>query len=371
MNVFLLAATARAGSIETFDGTITTGAVTLDTGLFVVTPTSGPAVKIDPAEVLRAQVSSAQPGDNMMPGVILRNGARIAGGFSALTEPQVKFDRYKISIPGGEIAWVIYQPFAAKFAATAPLGKTGALLAGGDFFEGTIKAADDKTAKLMNPVFGPRTYTTGNREFAALILRDPRPLAAQYEVRAADGSVFGVDALTLEKTGVTLKHPLYDGVQIEHKNLVEIRAGSARYQPLTALKPARVELPPGRKIEACFAVDKTLGGDALDSLGAAHGRGFESALGVGATWAVPEGFTVLNMQVAVPANVPPVNRLIFAIYADGRPITRSAQLSSNDKPVPLRANLGNVRSVSLRVEAGFPTNATGTGLWLEPTLFRK
>ena len=87
--IFLVCvAAAHAGSIETFDGTITTGAVTFDTGLFVVTPTSGPAVKIDPAEVLHAQVSSAQPGDNMMPGVVLRNGTRIAGGFSALTEPQ-------------------------------------------------------------------------------------------------------------------------------------------------------------------------------------------------------------------------------------------------------------------------------------------
>ena len=371
LNVFLLTATAHAGSIETFDGIITTGAVAFDTGLLVITPASGPPVKVDPAEVLRAQFTDVLPGDNLMPGVILRNGSRVTGAFSALTEPQVTFARYKIAIPGAEIAWIIYQPFAAKFAATAPLGKTGALLAGGDFFEGTIKAADDKTAKLMNPVFGPRTYTTGNREFAALILRDPRPSAAQYEVSTKDGARFGVDALTLEKTGVTLKHPLYDGVKIEVKDLVEIRAGSARYQPLTALKPARVELPPGRKIEQCFSVDKTLAGDPLDSLGAAHGRGFESALGVGATWEVPAGFNVLNVQVAVPAGVPPINRLIFAIYADGRPITRSAQLSSNDQPAQLRANLVNVRSVSLRVEAGFPTNATGSGLWLEPTLLRK
>jgi hypothetical protein len=77
------------------------------------------------------------------------------------------------------------------------------------------------------------------------------------------------------------------------------------------------------------------------------------------------------MQVTVPASVPPINRLVFAVYADGRPITRSAPLSSNDKPLPVHANLGSVRSVSLRVEASFPTNATGTGIWLEPTLLRK
>ena len=371
--VFLIcAAAAHAGSVETFDGVTTTGTVTLDTGLLVVTPTGGTAVKVDPAEVLRAQFPMALPGNNLMPGVILRNGSRITGAFGPLTEALVRFERYKISVPGGEIAWIIYQPFATTFAATAPHGKTGALIAGGDFFEGTIKAADDKTARLLNPVFGPRTYVAReHKEFAALILRDPRPGASQYEVTTKDGALFGVDTLMLEKTGVTLKHPLFDGVKIEVKDLVEIRAGSTRYQPLTALKPARVEVPPGRKIEQCFAVDKTLAGDPLDTLGAAHGRGFESALGTAATWEVPAGFNVLNMQVAVPAGVPPINRLIFAIYADGRPITRSVQLSSSDKPTQLRATLGNVRSVSLRVEAGFPSNATGTGLWLEPTLLRK
>ena len=371
ISCFFLFAAAHAGSIETFDGVTTTGTVTLDTGLLVIKPADGAAVKVDPAEVLRVQFTDTLPGDNLMPGVILRNGARVTGAFGPLTDPQVKFEKRGLLIPGGEIAWIIYQPFAAKFAATAPLGKTGALLAGGDFFEGTIKAADDKTAKIMNPVFGPRTYTISNREFAALILRDPRPSAAQYEVRTSDGAQFGVDTLTLEKTGLTLKHPLYDGVKIELRDLVEIRAGASRYQPLTALKPARVELPPGRKMEQCFAVDKTLGGDPLDSLGAAHGRGFESVLGVGATWEVPAGFNVLSIQVAVPAGVPPINRLVFAIYADGHPVARSGPLSSNDKPAPLRANLGPVRSVSLRVEAGFPTNATGSGLWLEPTLLRK
>ena len=371
ISCFLLLAPAYAGSIETFDGVITTGTVTLDAGVLFITPKGGAPVKVDPAEVLRAQFTDTPLTEIVQPGVVLRNGARFAGAFSALTEPQVKIEKRGLMIPGGEIAWIIYQPCDPKVTTTAPPGKTGALLKGGDFFEGSVKAADDKMAKLVNPVFGPRTYTKGDHEFLALILRDAQPIAAQYEVRTGDGAVFGVDMLKVEKTGLTLKHPLYDGVKIEPRDLVEIRAGGSRYQPLTALKPARVQVPPGGKTEECLAMDKTLGGDPLDSLGAAHGRGFESALGTAVTWAVPAGFTVLNMQVAVPAGVPPANRLAFAVYADGRFITRSSNLTSNDKPAPLRATLGFVRSVSLRVEAGFPANATGSGLWLEPTLLRK
>lgn len=369
--LLLLAIAAHAETVETFDGAKTTGAVTFDLGQFTVTPNGGAAVKIDPAEVLRVQFGNALPVENFLPGVVLRNGSRLTGPFGSLTEPLVKFDRYKIALPGGEIAWVIYQPFTADIAATAPVGKTGALLNGGDFFEGTIKGADDKSAKVLNPIFGPRTLTGSSKDLLALILRDPRRNASLFEVRTRDGALFGVDVLTLDKTGVTLRHPLFDGVKIEAKDLVEIRASSGRYQPLTALKPARVEPLPGRKLEQCFAVDKSLGDVPLDSLGAAHGKGFESVVGVAATWEMPAGFTVLNVLVAVPPGVPPTNRLVFAVYADGRPITRSAPLSSSDKPTPLRAQLGPVRSISLRVEAGFPPNATGSGLWLDPVLIRK
>ena len=371
LTFLVIAPVAQAGSVETFDGVKTVGAITLDFGQIIVTPNGGAAVKIDPAEVLSAQFADSVPAESFAPGVLLRNGTRLTGPFTTLTEPVVKFDRYKLSLPGGEIAWVIYQPISPAVAASAPGGKVGALLAGGDFFEGTIKAADDKSAKVLNPIFGPRTLVGASKDLLALILRDARRSTALFEVRTKDGALFGVEVLPMDKTGVNLRHPLYDNVKIEPKDILEIRAGPGRFQPLTALKPARVDPLPGRKLEQCFAVDKSLGDVPLDSLGAAHGKGFESAVGVAATWEVPAGFNVLNVLVAVPPGVPPANRLIFAIYADGRPITRSAPLSSSDKPTPLRAPLGPVRSISLRVEAGFPTTATGSGLWLDPVLIRK
>lgn len=371
LTFLVIAPVAQAGSVETFDGVKTVGAITLDFGQIIVTPNGGAAVKIDPAEVLSAQFADSVPAESFAPGVLLRNGTRLTGPFTTLTEPVVKFDRYKLSLPGGEIAWVIYQPISPAVAASAPVGKVGALLAGGDFFEGTIKAADDKSAKVLNPIFGPRTLVGASKDLLALILRDARRSTALFEVRTKDGTLFGVEVLPMDKTGVNLRHPLYDNVKIEPKDILEIRAGPGRFQPLTALKPARVDPLPGRKLEQCFAVDKSLGDVPLDSLGAAHGKGFESAVGVAATWEVPAGFNVLNVLVAVPPGVPPANRLIFAVYADGRPITRSAPLSSSDKPTPLRAPLGPVRSISLRVEAGFPTTATGSGLWLDPVLIRK
>ena len=122
LTFLVIAPVAQAGSVETFDGVKTVGAITLDFGQIIVTPNGGAAVKIDPAEVLSAQFADSVPAESFAPGVLLRNGTRLTGPFTTLTEPVVKFDRYKLSLPGGEIAWVIYQPIFPAVAASAPVG---------------------------------------------------------------------------------------------------------------------------------------------------------------------------------------------------------------------------------------------------------
>ena len=360
----------HAASIETLGGDVSTGKVELDNGAILFRPDKGAAVKLEFGSLLRVQFDN--PGtDEFAPGVLLRSGVHLAAPHGPLSDAMIKFPKRNISIPVAEIAWVIYQRFPAVLAANAPAGKTGALLPGGDFFEGTIKGANADAARLLNPIFGPRTLEAKNRDLLALVLRDARPLAAQYEIRVTDGSVFGAETFGVDRNGVTLRHPLFDNLTLAASELVEIRAGTARCQPLTALAPARAEPLPGRTLAECFAVDKTLGGEPLTSLGAAHGRGFEAAVNVAATWEVPAGFAELLTTVVVAAGTQPAHRFVFAVYADGRPVGQSAPLSAADPPQKLRVMLGSARIVSLRVEARLPKNATGSGLWLEPMLIRR
>ena len=356
-------ASGRTATVQLFTGERYEGRIELGAGL-TIAPTGGSPLRIDLANLVRATFTETASAD-VPPGVVLRNGIRIAGPIGSLAESPVKILKRNLTVPGAEIAWVVYSPFAPAVAASLPAGKLGALLPGGDFFEGSVKGADGETARLLNPIFGPRTFA--GKELLALILREVKAATAEWEVRATDGSIFLATALVVDKAGLLLRHPLYDGLVLAPQEIAEIRAG--RYLALAGLKPAKIEVPPGRGVpEAAFAVDRRISGEVF---GEAGSRGIESAVGVAAVWALTGEYTVLSVQVSVPPEVPPVNKLIFAIYADGKLVTRTSQLTSQDRPQTLRAQIGAARVLVLRVEAGFPTNATGTGLWIEPTLLRR
>ncbi len=367
---FLIRAPIHAGSIETMSGDVSTGKVELDNGTILFRPDKGPVVKLEFSSLLRVQFDNPVS-DDFVPGVVLRSGVRLAAPHGSLTDAVIKFPKRNVSIPVGEIAWVVYQRFPAALAAHAPAGKTGALLPGGDFFEGSIKGANAEAARLLNPIFGPRTLEAKTGDLLALTLRDAQPLVAPYEIRVTDGSVFGADSFGVDRNGLTLRYPLFDNLALAASELAEIRAGTSRCQPLTALAPARVEPLPDRKLADCFSLDKTLAGEPLANVGATHGHGFEALANVAVTWTIPAGMTELVTKVAVAPGTLPNQRFVFSVYADGRAIGQSPLLSSAQPPQTLRIPLANVRVLSLRVEPREPRNAAGSGLWLEPMLIRR
>ena len=197
---FFAALPLRAATVHLFDGTVLEGTLTFDNGLVVRSATT---VKFNFADILRAKFADAKA-EEFQPGLVLVSGARIAGPFTSLADTTVKAGARNLTIPGGEIAWAIYQPFGADIAAQIPLGKIGALLPGGDFFEGTAKSADTNTAKVVNPIFGPRTFDARRKELHALILREIKTQPAGFEVVTADGSIIpALDNVARDATGIT------------------------------------------------------------------------------------------------------------------------------------------------------------------------
>ncbi len=341
-----LVATAHAARIQTFTGDVYEGECDFDTGL-IIRPPTGPIVKLDYLNVQRARFREGATTDTVAPGILLKSGSRLACTVGPLSNGPVALPSRGFSIPGTEIAWIVFQPFAFAIAANAPGGKTGALLPGGDFFEGTIKSADGATARVNNAIFGPRTFK--DRDALALIVADVKPAPAIFELLTVDGSLYAVDAIAASGAAVMLRHALFT-VKVDPKDIVELRAGPGRSIALAELKPARV----------------------IPSTGfAAELGGFSTTVNTAATWEIPAGMSVLAAQIAVPASVPAINKLTFAVYADGRPVFRSQPLSSESPPQTIRVVLGAARALSLRVEPHFPTNAAGAGLWTEPTLLRK
>jgi len=345
----LLGLPARAGSIETYTGDIFTGRVELDFGGILFRPGRGPAVKMDLGTVYRVRFDGVPSVEEFVPGVVLRNGVRLAAPWGPFNDPVVKFPRRNLTVPAEEIAWIVYTRFPAALAANVPAGQTGALLPKGDFFAGAIRGADPDEARVFNPIFGPRTLPA--QDIHALILRDARVPAAQYEVRTADGSLFAADYLAPDGPGVTIKHALYDNLLLSAGEIIEIRAGANRCRPLATFGELHAEPPDGLQI--------------------LPERGFTLAAKSVANGTVPSGFTELVAKVAADDTTPSGQRLIFSISADGRPVVRSSAMAVGDPPQNLRVAVSGARSFVLRVDAEGTPAADLRGHWIEAFFLRR
>jgi hypothetical protein len=262
------------------------------------------------------------------------------------------------NISAPEVAWIVYRPVTAKEANAVPRGKTGALLPGGDFFEGAVRSADQNTAKIVSPIFGPRTFDARRGDILAAILAEVVPVASGYEVHTTAGEVLLGDQVNFNSTGVTLI-TAGKSQQISIPELAEVRAGPGRATSLATTRMARMEvargLPAGRGISS----NKLGDGSALQVGPEQFEHGLASHSGCAAIWEVPANFTELVGRFGVaPATAPNV-RLTFFVSADGRSVFRSQPMTSADSPQTLRASLGNARTVTLRVETQFPSGAIG------------
>jgi len=157
--------------VLTVDGTLLDGDISLDNGLVV---RGSPAtVKLSVSSVLRARFSAPQA-DEFQPGLVLTGGGRIAGTFSSLSEPVVNSNHKPIAIPGKEVAWVVYPAVRRAACRSIPHGKMGALLPAAIFSRHATRG-NSNTAKVLNPIFGPRTFNAQKKEIRALILREIQP----------------------------------------------------------------------------------------------------------------------------------------------------------------------------------------------------
>ena len=363
--VFVLtAATLRAGTVLTVDGVLHDGELSLDNGLVVRGSTA--TVRLPISSVLRARFGTASS-DDMQPGLVLAGGARIAGAFSSLSEPVVKVALKQIAIPGKEVAWAVYLPLSSQLVAQIPRGKIGALLPGGDFFEGPLKGGDSNSARVLNPIFGPRIFDARKKEIHALILREITPQPAVFDVVTRDGSIYpALDVVARDASGVTLRHPLFDGLRIAVADLVEIRASASRLTPLDSFKPARIDPAPNRDAANCFASNQSLDGGPLRLGNRVVAAGFESAAGATVWWSLPPGAGTFVALVAASASTPGGQKISFTVYAENKLVARSPLLGAGDPPVVLRCALPNAAKLTLRIEG-----AEGAGTWAEPVLLRR
>ena len=119
------------------------------------------------------------------------------------------------------VARIILQPLSAELEERIPRGRAGVLLSSKDFAEAEFKGLSDGQIKMSSILFGLKTYDPG--QVLAVVLRDPKPAPAQYELRTRDESHFLVNTLQIDKGAILLQDPALTGFSISSAELLELK----------------------------------------------------------------------------------------------------------------------------------------------------
>jgi hypothetical protein len=294
-------------------------------------------------------------------GAMLINGTVVAGQPGPMEDP-MKIG--EATIPLSSIAWVLYLPIAREKIITPTPGQTGAILTGGDFFPGTIGAVKDDKIAVNSVLFGPQRFLIKgvHSQIAGLVLHDLRANAGRYQV-TAKGGVYQVDAINTDASGIVIHDSILGDVHIGAEAIFEIGLAKQQYQFLTALKPD-LAVPAG--VDATAAVQTPQNPADPDAVT------LQTAPNVALSYAVPAGFTVFSASVSLPPAAPAGTHVTFAIYGDGKfLVARSTPVSPGDNAQHLRFAIGNVHTLTLRVEPAGPLPAGAImGQWAQPMFLR-
>ena len=355
---FLPSVLCEAGSVRLLNGESHGGKVAIaGTGLSVAE--GGSTATFDLPSILAANFVDGEASRlaALPVGVVLNNGSFVAGAPGALDEPTVQLGTpaQPIKVPGSSIAAVVFSPTPCATIYRAPNGKTGAVLPNGDFFEGEFAGIKDKAVVLNSPLFGPQRFAVGAR-VSAIILHDIQPGRPRYEITVKNGSRFFSSDVRTDRDGILLNDPVLGQVKIGEGDLVEIRAGTGRYQLLTDLKPVAAVTSTGADASASVSIRDE--GEGL--------RVLSSGPNVAVSYPVPLGFNAFTCRVAVPPESSPRARMVFSVFCDGRIVFRSNPLAPGPSPQYLRVDLGTAQRMTLRADPAMPGSDAAASQWIDP-----
>ena len=374
----LLPGAAHAGTVRTITGDSFEGDVRFDNGAVTVTVKGQPVQRIDLANVLRADFLNKKPdvADGFGPGVQLRSGAVIGGKPASIDANAVHMmvDGHPVDFPLANVARVVFAPLSPAVADKIPPGFVGAVLPGGDLFEGEYRGMDERPpqVKVTSPFLGVHRFGLNNKEILAVAFHDVASAAPDaYRIRTADGSAYGTTSLQPTGDVLTLHDSMAGEVKIPAKQLAEIIAGPARVLPVGSLRAQTVGSANPAKVPAVFTAGSLASGGPIALAGQSYDGGIAQAAGVAITYAVPAGFNVFTAQAGLPASASAGATVVFALLVDGRPVWRSPPVAAGAAPLPVHWNLGSsLRTLTLVVEPAQPAFLGAPAVWADATLLK-
>ncbi|HXJ59174.1 MAG TPA: PA14 domain-containing protein [Verrucomicrobiae bacterium] len=186
--------------------------------------TNVPSTHLSPSRPAVPGRGSLDAHDKTPPGVLLRNGSFIAGQVEHATATALRgrglLQQHPVSAVN--VARIICQPLSPALASRIGPGRTGVLLAKGDFVDGDFRGLESGRVSLSSILFGMRTFEI-EKEVVAVALRDPYPPLATFQIRLRDQSLLLPHQVSVENSGLKVDDAILGALLLPWKDLHELR----------------------------------------------------------------------------------------------------------------------------------------------------
>ena len=235
-----LDASARIGTLRTLTGALNDVDVTFSppSGLMLNLKGGGTAL-IPLASLVSARFESntAHATNALHQWVLFRNGSILPAQLvrGSTTEFYLEYRALKFKPALLDVAGVLYQPGDHGQWPELQTGRTGVALKNGDFMDGTLRDLDNAHVGLNTVLFGYRQLPM-DKTVAAVVLRALLPTSVRYQLRLADGSVYGSKAVPAMAAGeiFIVADPVLGEIRIPFNAVVEFKTLPAATPPANA-----------------------------------------------------------------------------------------------------------------------------------------
>ncbi|MEY2410466.1 MAG: hypothetical protein QOF48_3136 [Verrucomicrobiota bacterium] len=160
--------------------------------------------------------------DKSPPGILMRNGSFLAGSIERATESSLRMTGRSTPFSTVNIARILLQPLPRKLEDRIPPGRSGLLLAKGDFVEAEFNGIENGQVRTSSILFGLRTYDA-TRDVIAIALRSPSASAFTFEVQLADGTRVFATSLNVAGDSLVIRDAMTGPLNIALADVIEIR----------------------------------------------------------------------------------------------------------------------------------------------------
>jgi hypothetical protein len=159
-----------------------------------------------------------------VPRVRLRGGSLVVGRILAADASGIRFrgaeSRPAVSLR--DATSILFQGLPYRFTPLIEAGRSGVLLAGGEFIEGDCRGVENGKVTISSVLFGLRSFDS-SRDVVALVLSKPALARHDCEVKTVGGSIWLGTDLEIARDEIHLHDAALGGCRFSIHELAEIR----------------------------------------------------------------------------------------------------------------------------------------------------